>query len=367
MSQKINEDLIRLKAELLCYGIRENKYSDQFYHLQNPYDIHKGGYVGLHFLLDNILSVLATTTYCFDKFSKYEIAKDNEKFFLIDNKNNKYEITPIIMPKWYQKTTTSQKSMSRVFAHEGLHYIHMQYAGCIYQNLGSGCKFCGTGCQWLQNTPKEIAETAFAAYQENPDYQVCLGGGVKSLSDKGVAFFTECLQLIHQQNNSIPVWVEMIPPDENEDIEKMIQAGASAFGFNLEIWDDKLRKIICPGKSEISKNRYFEAWEYVQKRLGKDKTNTVLITSLEPEESTLAGIEEISQKQVRITLLPFKPWDTSEYSQKKPTSPDIFYNLAYELAKNMKKYKIEPKNNLGCANCGSCTIEEDIMNNLLND
>jgi hypothetical protein len=91
-------NLIKTKAELLCYGIRENKYSDEFYTIQNPFNIKKGGYVGLHFILDDVLQVLSSTTYKFDKHSKFEIVKDNNIFYL-KSKRQKIKISPIVMPQ----------------------------------------------------------------------------------------------------------------------------------------------------------------------------------------------------------------------------------------------------------------------------
>lgn len=357
--------LIRTKAYLLSYGIRENKYSQEFYQQQNPYDIIKSGYVGLHFLLEGLIPTLASTTFYFDRDSKYELIKIKNKFYLKGDDGSQTLAIPIPMPKWYQKKTASGKPMASVFAHESTHYLHQQYSGCGYQIVGKGCKFCGVGCQWLKNTADEVAETAIEACKENNQYHICLGGGTRVSPDKGTDFFVAEIQKIRKKNKIAPIWVEMVPPDSNDDIEKMIQAGATAFGFNLEIWNDKRRQSICPGKCEVTKNRYFKAWKYVQKRLGKDHVNTALIVGLEPYNSTKEGINKISQAGVRITLLPFKPWDTSEYAQKEPAHPEKLLKLAWILARDMIKYDIKASKNYGCASCDSCTIEDDIMQYLL--
>jgi hypothetical protein len=96
--KKYYSNLIKVKADLLCYGIKENKYTNEFYKIQNPFNIKKGGLIGLHFTLDNTLQVLASTTYKFDKKSKFEIIKEKGNFYL-KSKKQKIEISPIIMPK----------------------------------------------------------------------------------------------------------------------------------------------------------------------------------------------------------------------------------------------------------------------------
>jgi len=360
------KEIIKIKADLLCYGIRENHYSEEFYKIQNPSRILKGGgYVGLHFLLNGKIPILASTTFKFDRMSKFEIKKNGDSFYLIRDDGFEIPINLIQMPEWYSKKTISRKPMSSIFAHEGLHYLHQQYAGCGFQMIGKGCKFCGTGCKWLINSPEEIAETALIAYKENEGYQVCLGGGARLTPSYGSGFFLNCINLIRKKNKRMPIWIEMIPPELNIFLNELISAGASGFGFNLEIWDNALRKEICPGKSKISKERYFEAWKFVQGKLDKNKANTVLIACLEPFKSTLEGIHKISQEGVRITLLPFKPWDNSVYADKKPANPEDLYKLALALAKDMVKYGIDSDKSYGCANCDSCTLEEDIRKYLL--
>jgi hypothetical protein len=100
--------------------------------------------------------------------------------------------------------------------------------------------------------------------------------------------------------------------------------------------------------------------------VGKDKVNTALVIGLESKKDIIKAIHETSKQRVRITLLPFKPWDTSEFSHKKSETPKDLYQLSMLLAKDMVKYDISGERNYGCANCSSCTIEEDIKKYLLN-
>jgi biotin synthase-related radical SAM superfamily protein len=225
---------------------------------------------------------------------------------------------------------------------------------------GKGCKFCSVGKTFLVHSPQEVAETALVAFNQDSHYQVCLGGGVKIVPNN-FNYFLSCVQEIRKLNSTVKIWIEMVPPSNNTDIQDMIDAGANGFGFNLEIWDDTIRKEVFPGKSAITKQRYFEAWEYVQKQLGQNRVNTALLTGLEPYESTEQGIYEITKQGVRITLLPFKPWDGSVYESREPSDPEKHFQLAYTLAEQMKKYNVIPEMNLGCANCESCTIEDNIL------
>lgn len=355
------ENLIKIKAELLCFGLRYDKEAQKFFKRQNPYSIGKTGNVGLHIILENKLSVLVSTTHVFDKKTQYRLKEKNKKWILIKNDKEVCEVTPIKMPVWYPKKTSSGSPTSTVFLHEGLNFIHQCYQGCGYFQTKKACKFCGTGPIWKIPTPEDVGETVELAYKENSNYQVCLGGGSPITAGKGTEYFLDCIKEIRKRVKEIPIWIEMVPPAENKYIRLMIDAGANSFGFNIEIWDDDLRKEICPGKFEVNKERYFAAFNFVNKKLGKNKIGTLLIAGLEPKESTLEGVEVMSQMGVRVCLLAFKPWDTCEYVYKESCNPEDLLWISKRAADFMKTNKIDPQKNYGCLNCPSCTIDGDFL------
>jgi biotin synthase-related radical SAM superfamily protein len=353
------ENLLQIKAELLCLGIKATEDALKLYEIQNPYSDLKTGNVGLHFILSHKTSVLATITHHFNAISPYTIQKKNTEWMLFRDGKPCIKITPIPMPKWYQQRTTTGKPMSKIFLHEGTHYLHQTYQGCDYFAVNKGCKFCGTGEKWEIGSPTEIGEVAAAAYKENQNYQICLGGGTRLSADKGALYFKDCLQEIRKKVTNIPIWIEMVPPESNKYIQMLIDAGATSFGFNIEIWDDELRKGICPGKYEVSKERYFEAFEYVLEALGPNTVGSVLIVGLESIESTVEGVKELAKAGVQPCLLPFKPWNGSEFEKKPPADPADFIQVSKLSAKIMIEYGIDPRRNQGCLNCNSCTIDHD--------
>lgn len=354
-----HEELLNIKAEILCWGIKPTRDAEILYKSQNPYRDFKTGNVGVHFLLNDTTSVLATVIHSFNLKSPYTIRKLDSQWMLFRDNQPCAKITPISMPKWYQLKTSTGKPMSEIFLHEGTHYIHQTYQGCDYFIVGKGCKFCGTGKKWKIGKPIEIGEVVYAAYRENPNYQVCLGGGTRISEDKGALYFRACLKEIRKRVTDIPVWIEMVPPDFNKYVQLLIDAGATSFGFNIEIWNDDLRKKICPGKYEVSKERYFEVFDYVLKTLGPNKVGSVLIVGLEDLDSTIEGAKELAKTGVQPCLLPFKPWSGSEFATKPPADPIDFIEASRRSAEFMIKYGIDPRQNQGCLNCESCTLDHD--------
>ncbi len=351
--------ILRVKGEILCWGIKPNKDIKELYAFQNPYRDFKTGNVGIHVLLNNEVAVLATIIHKFDAISPYTVKRENKIWKLYRNNEFCFNINPLPMPKWYRKATSTSVPMSEVFLHEGLHYIHQEYQGCSYFAIGEECRFCGTGKKWKVGQPIEIGEVVQEAYKEDPNYQVCLGGGTRLSTDEGAIYFENCLREIRKRVPYIPVWIEMVPPDSNSHIQMLIDAGATSFGFNIEIWDDDLRKEICPGKFKVSKKRYFEAFDYVLGKLGSNKVGSCLIVGLESPESTTKGAEELAKHGVQPCLLPFKPWDGSAFEIRPPADPRLLTETSRLSSEFMLKYQIDPFENQGCLNCNSCTVDHD--------
>ncbi len=148
-----------------------------------------------------------------------------------------------------------------------------------------GCRFCGTGSNWKIGTPQEIGEIVAEAVKENREYHVCLGGGTRLPLNRNVEYFSECAAEIRKRDSNVPVWVELMPIEADDEISRLVESGVTSFGFNIEIWDDALRKEICPGKSQISKNQYLEAMKKALKILGPNRVGSCLIIGLESIES----------------------------------------------------------------------------------
>ena len=354
-------ELIKIKADILCYGLLSTENSKKLYLTQNPYEDWKTGNVGLHIVLNGKTHVLATICHTFDKSSPYTLKEEGKKWKLFKDSQEVCEIFNVPMPEWYNHKTTSGTPMSKILLHEGRSFLHLEYIGCDYFKIGKPCKFCGTGKNWQIAKPKDIGEVVKAAYTENSKYQVCLGGGTRLPLKRDTEYFLECLKEIRSVASDIPVFIEMVPPENNKDISDLVEAGATSFGFNIEIWDDELRNNICPGKIEISKDRYLEAMEYAIELLGPNRVGSCLLVGLEPHENSIEGAKELASRRIQPCMLIFKPWDKSVFAKKDRCNPKTAIEVGKSVAKLMLRHNIDPSKNHGCLNCEACTIEHDIL------
>jgi hypothetical protein len=352
---------IKIKADLLCLGLSPTRDARRFYISQNPHGDWKTGNVGLHILLNGQTYVLVTITHRFDTASPYAVQFKDNRWMLLRKSRKVATIEMVPPPDWYHFQTSTGKKASTIFLHEGSSFLHMDYVGCDLFRIGKPCKFCGTGGTWHVGSPEEIGEVVEAALRESNNYQVCLGGGTRLPLSKDTDYFTKCLIEIRKRVPDVPIFVEMVPPDTNEQIEKLVNAGATSFGFNLEIWDDKLRQEICPGKATISKRRYLGAMKYALKLIGPNKVGSCLIVGLEPIESSIEGARTLASEGIQPCMLIFKPWDRSVFRNRERCNPKDVLQVGEEVAQAMLEYAIDPRQNHGCLKCEACTVEHDIM------
>lgn len=353
------EETLSVKAGLLCWGIRPDANAGMFYREQNPYLLGKSGTVGVHLVLDGLTSALVSMSHEFNRHSPYHLLREGDEWYIARDGHIVISATPISMPQWYGKTTSRNTPMTDVFLFEGYHYFHIAYEGCDLFLTGKQCKFCSTGRKWHRIDPRDVGEVVEAAYLENPEGHVCLGGGTRWAKDKGSRYFTRCVSEIRKRVPSIPIWIEMVPPDKDEDIQLMIDAGATSFSFNIEVWDDEIRSQVCPGKSTICKERYLEALRYVNTALGPNKSGSILIVGLEPMGRTIEGIKALIEAGVKPSVAPFKPWDGAVFQSRAPASPEEVIEVSRITARLMREHNVDPRQNQGCNDCHGCAVEDD--------
>jgi biotin synthase-related radical SAM superfamily protein len=154
-----------------------------------------------------------------------------------------------------------------------------------------------------------------------------------------------------------------MPPPNEDDIEMLVEKGATSFGFNIEIWNDETRRQICPGKSMFSKEQYFKAFHKAQRLLGPNRVGSCLLVGVEDKHFTVEGVHVMVSEGVQPCLLPFKPWDNSVLRDSIPCDPNLLLEISEVAVQGMRKNGIDPTENQGCLQCEGCTVDHDIYSN----
>jgi hypothetical protein len=357
----VDSGILRTKAELLCYGIAPSKSSIELSNIQNPGNNLRTGNVGLGFRLGG-LYVNSPFGHKFTKKSPYKIEQRDDKWFVTNGKEE-YEIIPRVPSSWCSEKFGNGKMLSDYVAEEGNNMLVANvYDGCEYFYDDEQCKFCGiqNNKKPRVNDPDVLAGIINIAFLFNPNYKVLLTGGNMNQYHKGAAEYFPTVRTIKVYNPRAVVTCELAPPDDTDILKTLLWWGADNFCCNIEIWDDILRQQVCPGKSKIPKNRYFESWAFGLETIGPNSMETGLVTGLEPVSSVKKGIENITAAGVIPSAIPFHPNDGCVYEDRSPCDPDILIEVSEIIADGLKLYGLNPKEHSSCTSCGACTIESDI-------
>lgn len=350
-------DTISLKAELLCMGLVADDTTLDLYRRQNPEQIWKTGNNGCFIEFDNT-HLMASIQHKKNTASPYSFSlrESNltQKSYII-----KRNVKASVYPEWYGIKLSTGRMFAETLVLEGDRFFHLAYKGCDYMDCGQGCQFCATGIRNTDEaTPLEIGEAAGIAREHIADAQVCLGGGTYLPISSNIKYFAECITEIRKRNKDMPIWIEMVPPNAC-DVDLLIEYGATAFGFNIEVWDDKKRKEYCPGKSRISKQHYIDILNYTAKLL-PNRVGCCLIAGLDTSENIKEGIRCLTEIGVHPCILPFKPFDGSKLEEHDPCDPHELIELSCYAAEQMHEKGLDPYRNEGCLLCDCCTLTHDI-------
>lgn len=231
---------------------------------------------------------------------------------------------------------------------------------CFYRRTGVPCGYCRFESNLLA-TPRDYAETACAAALENPGITITLtGGAARNASDSVLRFLPYVRSINDATDHAVPIEVECPPPSAPSVLAHLVNAGASSFSINLELFDECARHVVCPGKSAIPRDDYFNAWAWIAENVGPFRAASVLIFGLESMESTRTGILDLLERRVRPNVLPFKPMTGSSLASRDPTNPGSYTFLMQSVTSALRESGI-PRIRIGCATCSACSIEADVV------
>ena len=313
------------------------------------------------------MDILVGINHKANRKSPYEIVKkDNVLYLTKHGKIIDVDIRELDFPKWaFEKIPSlNNRPFSEFFVYEGNGFLHLAYKRCSFSHENK-CKFCSTQRRngKSDGNLNEICLALDHVISKVPDnIHICLGGGTYIPFEENVEYFCTIIRCIRKNNPTIPIWVEMIPPSL-DDIDRLIDCGATSFGFNIEIWDNNLRKSICPGKSKVSKDHYLKAFKHVNNRLGSNKVGSCIIVGLDNYKNIKEAIDVFIENGIEPCILPYKSYNKTNLGEYKiPDSYKYdFYELSYYSAKESLKKGLYFSENQGCLKCTCCTIMHDIQ------
>jgi len=242
---------------------------------------------------------------------------------------------------------------------------------CRYWRGGQECDFCAIekslqlGATIENKTGKQIVETIKEAKKEDPRFakHITLTSGTYSNDGKGVKHYIDVVSIIKKEFPEIPIHIQIEPLKNKDWYNKLKKAGVDTIGIHLEILNEDIRKEICPGKSHLSKEVYFEHWKEAISIFGKSQVSTFIIIGYENNlDKFKKNLEKVLEAGVVPVLTPVRYIPDLEKATPK-TSYREMLEITLFVAKLCLKYGINPtKNKAGCIRCGGCSALIDAYN-----
>jgi len=360
---EITERLIELKARIFCHGIRIDDALWAELTDANHYKHKRAGLSQGRFLRlvdgDASTAVNAPVLEPFAKRSPLRLQRNGRGYAIHEADRMLVECVPFAWPQWYSRTTSEGAPMSTVVsAHcDTSLYTAIYQGGCDYWQGDQMCQFCAMKIDQKARWRKveSIIEVVKVALEENRAAEITFGGGTRLAEDKSARHKSDAIAALKKECD-IPVCVEMAPPDTDDWIDRLADAGLSSILLNMELWGIETRARLMPGKSAITRERYLDAMAYAVKRLGENQVSSQVIIGLEPLEDTLRAVRAIVDVGAIPLPVVFRPLPATPL-ENHPTPPvdDVIHVFAetYRLMRESNLAGIEARS--GCALCGACS------------
>ncbi len=333
-----------LKLDLMLKGLRidDSIYKKGF--ISNNIVPVEGVVGGLDIILPENTWVNVSYRDGYVKASPYLLIEKGEKTF-ITNGEKEVEVRLLPPPEFYTKKTSSGIPFSRIGLIHGGYIAITPVMKCDFFNFHIECKYCssqpgGDEGEIPLYPVDDVLETVEAAYREGKAGIVYITLGFISSPDGGLELLKPYIRAIKKNFNTL-IALESLPPRENHWIDETYAYGVDSVIYNLEIFDPQLFEDICPGRARlIGRQRYLEALKYASELFPNGTVASHLIVGLEPPESTIKGIDFLTDIGV-IPILPiFKPLKGSKLEGLKPPRTEDVASIYGYLYRTIKKKRI---------------------------
>jgi biotin synthase-related radical SAM superfamily protein len=250
----------------------------------------------------------------FVQTSPYVLAgSPSDGYTVIDERDGTpYEIGIPTEPVWYARVTSRNVPMNRIAVMQGTYLAIYVNPVCAFWNYkpSLNCKFCTTGrnvgeSEEPDKAIEDVLETAWAAKEESGITFAHLNGGYQG--SRGIQFTEPYVRRLKDEVGLL-VGVQLTPEKRFEQYDRILGAGIDHISFCIEFLDPKWFADICPGKDRmLGQQSFWKALEYCAARMPKGAVSGEIIAGLEPLESTLKAIEEITSRGAFPTVCIFRP------------------------------------------------------------
>ena len=270
---------------------------------------------------------------------------------------------------FYRQHTSTGRPFLGMTVLQGLDVLSFPYLwSCVYAQNGQACQFCHCGGFTEQlardgspepsfPTAQDVADVvAYALKSEKLARYIQITGGSLTGPEAECHLVAEMLQAIHNIGGfkDIPSEVSVFtsPPADPALVDQLFEAGADRVACGIEIWDEELAKLICPGKAQFgSRERLLRTLQHIADKYGQNKACSGFVVGLEPVESFLTGAEFLASRGIVPIVSIWMPHGRPVLGKSEAPGLDYYRRVRDGIAEIFYKYKIEPPGGTGFNVC----------------
>ncbi len=277
---------------------------------------------------------------------------------LCKNRSVVCEIECLPAPDWCNMIVDGEVIGNFLRPHSNKCIVCWPVLSCDFYRKNEQCHFCSIGNYSIHSSlPEEtVIQMIKTAVLCDSSYEVSLGGGILNGRNQMFKYFSKICQGIKQYGIR-SISLEIAPSDDLCNLELLHDCGATAIIMNLEIADERLRKKLCPGKSQIPLNHYFEAYRQAVMIFGRGNVSCVLLSGIQPETDIVDMSAKLIDMGVIPTILPFKPVDGCAMRNWTTADPEELVRIAMKNSRLLMAKGLSASKQPGCTRCNACSLE----------
>lgn len=274
------------------------------------------------------------------------------------------EVSFPLQPAFYGLKTADGIPYSKIAVLHGADVLATTVLqSCIrYQSRTKTCQFCAIGQSLAagrtveRKTPAQLAEVAEAAVRLDGVRHMVMTTGTPPTRDRGAAILAESAAAVKAAVD-LPIQAQCEPPDTDAWFLRMKDAGVDALGMHLEAVTPEVRKVVMPGKAEVSIERYMDAFAAAVPVFGRGQVSTYILAGLgDTSEAILAMSERLIALGVYPFVVPFVPISGTPLESHPAPAPGFMHEILKPLAAMLRAGGLKSTDiKAGCGKCGACS------------
>lgn len=321
----------------------------------------------------------------------YRVHYVDGKFFLFDNGKKIEEVDFTPRPDYYGKKTSRGVPMESIASARPQRLDISPYRYCHFWDTGDQCKYCAFFTDMEEQRqladknfpkvidPEDIYETVKEALKEPGRIsQINLTAGADYSGDppfeNEVNRYIKVLQAIGRNFKSRRFPSQLIAPAYTKKQVKRIydETGLSSYCPDIEVWDEKLFKWICPGKEKwLGRDHWIKSALDAVEIFGKGNVYTNFVAGAETAKpygfktidealkSNFEACEFFAKHGVVFLSLVWRPWKSSKFAGQKQPPLEYYVRLVKGLHEIRKAHGLTSDNDdyKHCGNHGDSDLE----------